>query len=138
VTWRHPPGDPLRRSPSTAPPRCERLRGESDGRSAPTLGRAHHARPLPTGPPSQAPVFPGEEPKTVRPSLEAGDRVPEHRHPERTVVCHVLEGTLELTLGDAIRELEVGGVMRFDGDQPISPAAVTDATALPVLPVRRA
>ena len=81
-------------------------------------------------------LFPGEAPRTVRLSLSAGDRVPEHRHPEREIVLCLLEGTVERTLGDAVHGLENGDVIRFDGDQEISPRAVTDATALLVLAPR--
>jgi quercetin dioxygenase-like cupin family protein len=83
-----------------------------------------------------AEVFPGEEPKTVRLSLEAGDRVPRHSHPDREIVCYVLEGTVEMTLGESTHALDSGDVVRFDGDQDISPRAVTDARALLVLAQR--
>ncbi|QLD91046.1 cupin domain-containing protein [Natronomonas salina] len=81
-------------------------------------------------------LFPGDEPKTIRLSLGAGEAVPPHRHPDRQIVLHLLEGTVELALGDDVHELEAGEVIRFDGDQEISPTAVTDATALLVLAPR--
>ncbi|NUB92040.1 cupin domain-containing protein [Haloterrigena sp. SYSU A558-1] len=80
-------------------------------------------------------VFDGE-PRTVRLELAAGEGVPAHRHPERTIVCHVLEGTLEMRLGDEKYALEAGEVLRFDGRQEIAPEARTDATALLVLAPR--
>jgi quercetin dioxygenase-like cupin family protein len=80
-----------------------------------------------------ASVFDGSDPRVVRLDLAAGDEIPAHRHPETTVVCHVLAGRVELTLGDATHDLSAGDVARFAGDQPIAPAAVTDATALLVL-----
>ncbi|WP_339103722.1 cupin domain-containing protein [Haloterrigena salinisoli] len=80
-------------------------------------------------------VFDGE-PRTVRLELAAGEGVPEHRHPDRTIVCHVLEGTLEMRLGDDEYALEAGDVLRFDGRQDIAPEARTDATALLVLAPR--
>jgi len=83
-----------------------------------------------------AAVFPGEEPKTVRLTLDAGESVPAHRHPGRTVVCHVLSGEVDLSLGDG--EVTVGGgeVARFDGGQDISPTAVEPSVALLVLAER--
>jgi quercetin dioxygenase-like cupin family protein len=80
-----------------------------------------------------ADVFPGDEPKTVRLSLGAGEQVPEHSHPGRRIVCYVISGTVELTLGDSTHGLDAGDIARFDGDQDISPRAVTDATVLLVL-----
>lgn len=81
-------------------------------------------------------LFPDAEPRTIRLSLEAGEAVPEHRHPEREIVLHLLEGSVELTLDGTVHELEAGEVIRFDGDREISPRAVTDATALLVLATR--
>jgi len=81
-------------------------------------------------------VFPGREPQTVRLTLEAGESVPAHQHPEREVVCHVLEGELSVSLGaDSVR-VTAGEVARFDGAQDISPSAVEDATARLVLAKR--
>lgn len=81
-------------------------------------------------------VFDGE-PKTVRLSLAAGERVPAHRHPDREIVCFVVDGVLELTLGDEDYEVETGDVIRFDGAQEIEPTARTETTALLVLAHRR-
>jgi len=78
-------------------------------------------------------VFPGEEPKTVRLALDAGESVPAHRHPGRTVVCHVLSGEVEMALGDDELSLAAGDVARFDGGQDISPTAVEPSVALLVL-----
>ncbi|ADB60646.1 Cupin 2 conserved barrel domain protein [Haloterrigena turkmenica DSM 5511] len=80
-------------------------------------------------------VFDGE-PRTVRLELAAGEGVPAHRHPERTIVCHVLKGTLEIRLGDEEYVLEAGELLKFDGRQEIAPEARTDATALLVLAPR--
>ncbi|MFB6141546.1 MAG: cupin domain-containing protein [Halosimplex sp.] len=74
-----------------------------------------------------------DAPKTVRLALEAGERVPPHRHPDEEIVCYVVEGELELTLGDDTVELRAGDVARFAGDQDISPAAREDSVALLVL-----
>lgn len=78
-------------------------------------------------------VFPGAEPKTVRLSLEAGRRVPRHEHPDRQVVLHVLEGAVELAVGEWRSELAAGHVVRFDGGRPVSVEALDDAEALLVL-----
>jgi quercetin dioxygenase-like cupin family protein len=75
----------------------------------------------------------GGEPRTVRLALDAGDSVPPHEHPDRGIVCHVLEGELTMTLGETDHELVAGDVLRFDGNQDISPTAETDAVALLVL-----
>ncbi|WP_459192153.1 cupin domain-containing protein [Halosimplex sp. J119] len=80
-------------------------------------------------------LFEGE-PKTVRLALDAGDRVPPHQHPDRDIVCHVLEGELTMTLGDDTVELVAGDVARFSGDQDISPEAREDSVALLVLAER--
>lgn len=80
-----------------------------------------------------ATVFPGVEPKTVRLSLDAGERVPQHDHPDRQVIFHVLTGVVELTLGDSRQELDTGHLVQFDGAQPISVEALENMQALIVL-----
>jgi quercetin dioxygenase-like cupin family protein len=82
--------------------------------------------------PSRQPLFDGE-PRTVLLALDAGESVPAHRHPDRRIVFHVLDGELALTLDEETHALAAGDVVRFDGDQDISPAAETDARALLVL-----
>ena len=77
-------------------------------------------------------LFEGE-PRTVRLALEAGETVPPHEHPGRDIVCSVVEGELTMTLGDDDHSLTAGDVLRFDGDQDISPTAETDVVALLVL-----
>lgn len=81
-------------------------------------------------------LFGGDEPRTVRLSLDAGDAVAEHTHPGRTIVCHLLEGTLDLSLDGRTHRLVAGEVARFSGDQRIAPTAVESATALLVLAER--
>jgi quercetin dioxygenase-like cupin family protein len=83
----------------------------------------------------RAVLFEGE-PRTVRLALDEGDRVPPHSHPGRDIVCHVLDGELELALGDETVTAEAGDVVRFDGDQDISPLARQDSVALLVLAAR--
>lgn len=80
----------------------------------------------------RTPLFEGG-PRTVRLALEAGDEVPPHRHPDRDVLFHVLEGEVALTLGDETLRLSPGEVVRFDGGRDISPRAETDCEALVVL-----
>jgi quercetin dioxygenase-like cupin family protein len=81
-------------------------------------------------------VFPDREPKTIRLTLPAGEGVPAHSHPGRDIVFHLLEGAIELELGDERHELTAGEVARFAGDQEIAPRAVEDSTALIVLAER--
>jgi quercetin dioxygenase-like cupin family protein len=80
-----------------------------------------------------AQLFPESEPKTVRLTLDAGERVEPHRHPDREIVLYVVDGGLELQLGSETHELKTGDVARFDGDQDISPLATEGSTALIVL-----
>ena len=80
-------------------------------------------------------VFDGE-PRTVKLALDAGDRIPPHRHPGRQIVLHLLEGRLSLALGEDDRELEAGELVRFDGTQEISPKALEESTAVLVLAQR--
>ena len=80
-------------------------------------------------------LFEGE-PRTVRLALDAGETVPPHEHPGRDIVCYVLDGELTMTLDGVDHALEAGDVLRFDGDQDISPTAETDAVALLVLAER--
>ncbi|WP_336037456.1 cupin domain-containing protein [Halobacterium yunchengense] len=79
-----------------------------------------------------AEVFDVRDPRTVRLSLAAGDSVPRHQHPDSMVVLYVLDGELELTLGDDQYDLAAGDAVRFDGAQDVSPHAVADARALVV------
>ncbi|ELZ22663.1 cupin 2 barrel domain-containing protein [Halosimplex carlsbadense 2-9-1] len=75
-------------------------------------------------------------PKTVRLALDAGDRVPPHRHPDTEIVCYVVDGEVEMTLGDETVDLAAGDAARFSGDQDISPKAREDSVALLVLAER--
>ncbi|GAB3027910.1 cupin domain-containing protein [Natronobiforma cellulositropha] len=80
-------------------------------------------------------VFEGE-PQTIRLTLAAGDSIAPHQHPDRQIVLHLLEGSLAVTLGENEHELEAGEVVRFDGDQYVSPTALEDSVALLVLAPR--
>jgi quercetin dioxygenase-like cupin family protein len=81
-------------------------------------------------------VFPEAEPKTIRLTLSEGEAVPAHAHPDREIVLYLVEGAIELQLGDETHDLTAGDVVRFDGDQEIAPHAVRDSTALIVLAIR--
>ncbi|MFB6121307.1 MAG: cupin domain-containing protein [Halobacteriaceae archaeon] len=79
-----------------------------------------------------AEVFDDMDPRVVRLELDAGERVPRHQHPDSTIVLHVVDGRLELTLGEDLYALEAGDVAKFDGEQDISPEALGHATVLVV------
>ncbi|WP_435176721.1 cupin domain-containing protein [Halorussus sp. AFM4] len=81
-------------------------------------------------------AFPGAEPKTVRLSLEAGESVPAHRHPERQIVVHLVSGRLDVRVDGESNALEPGDLLRFDGRKEVSPRAEADSTALLVLAPR--
>jgi redox-sensitive bicupin YhaK (pirin superfamily) len=82
-------------------------------------------------------AFPGAEPKTVCLSLDAGEAVPAHRHPEREIVVYLVSGRLEVRVDGESNVLEPGDILRFDGRKEVSPTAEDDSTALLVL-ARRA
>ncbi|MFU8866295.1 cupin domain-containing protein [Natronococcus sp.] len=79
-----------------------------------------------------AEVFDDGEPRAVRLQLETDERIPEHRHPESHVVFHLLSGSLELSVDGQTHELEAGDLVRFDGDQEVSPHALEESTAIVV------
>jgi uncharacterized protein (DUF2249 family)/quercetin dioxygenase-like cupin family protein len=83
-----------------------------------------------------ADAFPGKEPKTIRLSLDAGDRVPGHQHPDRTVLFHVLAGTVDVALDGDPHRVEAGAILRFEGESAVEPTAREDSTALVVLAPR--
>ncbi|WP_435349307.1 cupin domain-containing protein [Haloarchaeobius sp. HRN-SO-5] len=70
------------------------------------------------------------DPWVVRLELTADQRLPEHRHPDATVVFHVLDGRIDLALDDDVLELAAGDLARFDGDVDIAPHAREASTAL--------
>lgn len=81
-------------------------------------------------------AFPDAEPRVVRLSLSADERVPTHDHPGRDIVIHVIDGEVALDLNDETVELAAGDLVRFPGETQVSPLARTDATALVVLAPR--
>ncbi|KAA9398105.1 cupin domain-containing protein [Haloarcula sp. CBA1130] len=72
-------------------------------------------------------------PKTIQLTLDAGESIPAHKHPGREIVFLLRSGAVDLTLGDETLSLSPGDIVRFDGDQDISPAATADSEALLVL-----
>lgn len=80
-------------------------------------------------------VFEGE-PQTIRLTLDEGESVAPHQHPDRQIVLHLLEGRLSMTLGDEEYDVTDGSVVRFDGNQDVSPTAIEPSTALLVLAKR--
>lgn len=77
-----------------------------------------------------ADVFEQREPRTIRLQLEAGQHLPSHSHPDTNIVLHLLSGQLELTLDENTYELAPGELIRFSGNQEISPHAVEPSTAV--------
>ena len=82
-------------------------------------------------------AFGGEEPRTVRLSLDAGEGIAEHSHPDREIVCHLVSGRLRMRIDGEDHELRAGDLARFDGEQSISPKAIEESVAVLVL-ARRA
>lgn len=78
-------------------------------------------------------VFPDAEPKTVRLTLAEDETIAPHTHPDKDVLFYLVEGHVELSLGEGSYDLQAGDVARFDGDQEISPHALEASTALVVL-----
>ena len=81
-------------------------------------------------------VFPAEEPKTIRLTLDADERVDPHTHPSRDIVLYVVEGALDLALDDEQQSLVAGDIAQFAGEREISPVAREPSTALVVLAER--
>ena len=81
-----------------------------------------------------APLFEGAgDPRVLQLSLAAGEERPPHSHPDRVVVCHVVEGRLDLHLDGESHDVRAGEVTRFDGVREVAPRAVEDTRALLVL-----
>ncbi|MFB6254777.1 MAG: cupin domain-containing protein, partial [Halobacteriaceae archaeon] len=80
-----------------------------------------------------AEIFDQRQPRVVKLTLDADERVPAHQHPAKNIVLYLLSGTLELRLGDNNHELQSGEAIRFDGNQDIEPQAIDSCVALLVL-----
>lgn len=77
-----------------------------------------------------------EGPRTVRLRLDAGEAVPEHRHPGNDVLLYVVEGRLDVSVGEETHDLAASDALRFDGDRAVSPYATEPTTALVVFSPR--
>ena len=79
-----------------------------------------------------APLFEGE-PRVVRLTLGAAESVAPHRHPDTTVLLHVLSGHLAVALDGESHEVTAGEVLRFSGEREVAPTAREPTTALVVI-----
>jgi len=77
-----------------------------------------------------------DDPRTVRLALSAGESVPPHSHPEAVVLLHVLDGSLDATIGGDPYAFRAGELVRFDGFEEIALTATVDTTAIVVLTPR--
>jgi quercetin dioxygenase-like cupin family protein len=69
-------------------------------------------------------------------SFDPGVSLPRHSH-EHEQIVNVLEGTFELTVGDAVHRLESGSVVIIPPDVPHSGRSVTQCKVIDVFhPVR--
>ena len=75
-------------------------------------------------------VFERDAPRTVRLTLDADQRLPAHRHPGTDVVCHLVEGELDLALDGEHHQLAAGDLLRFSGEHEVSPRAIEDSIAV--------
>ena len=75
-------------------------------------------------------VFERDAPRTIRLTLDADQQLPAHRHPGMDVVCHLVEGELDLALDGERHRLAAGDLLRFSGDHEISPTAIEDSVAV--------
>lgn len=60
-------------------------------------------------------------------TVQAGQGLPSHRHPQHWGVVTVLSGTLTVTFG-GMQTLSRSGVFRFDANEPIELLASADDT----------
>lgn len=81
-------------------------------------------------------AFPTEEPKTIRLTLDADERVDPHTHPGRDIVLYLIEGAIDVELDDERHSLAAGDIAQFAGEREISPVAREPSTALVVLAER--
>ena len=75
-------------------------------------------------------VFERDAPRTIRLTLESDQQLPTHCHPDTDIVCHLVEGELDLALDDESHHLAAGDLLRFSGDHEISPTAIEDSVAV--------
>lgn len=77
-----------------------------------------------------AELFETPRPRAVRLSLDAGQSMPAHTHPESDVLIHVVEGRMTVELDGEPYEAAAGDLLRFDGRREVAPRAETDAVAV--------
>lgn len=77
-----------------------------------------------------AEVFETPRPRTIRLRLEAEEQIPPHQHPGTDVVLYLVDGRLELSLNGEEYRMNEGDLIRFSGDQDISPTAIDPSTAI--------
>lgn len=77
-----------------------------------------------------AEVFETPQPRTVRLHLQADERIPAHSHPGTNIVLYLQRGRLEVTLDGEVYDLRGEELIRFSGDQDISPYAVEASIAI--------
>jgi quercetin dioxygenase-like cupin family protein len=75
-------------------------------------------------------VFEHDAPRTIRLTLESDQQLPAHRHPDTDIVCHLVEGELDLALDGESHRLGAGDLLRFSGDREIAPTAIEDSVAV--------
>jgi quercetin dioxygenase-like cupin family protein len=83
-----------------------------------------------------AELFETPQPRAVRLSLDAGQSMPAHTHPESDVLLHVVEGSITVALDGESYETTAGDLLRFDGRRAVAPRAETDAVAVVVFAPR--
>ena len=75
-------------------------------------------------------VFERDAPRTIRLTLDADQQLPAHCHPGMDIVCHLVEGELDLALDGERHHLDAGDLLRFSGEHEISPTAIADSVAV--------
>lgn len=83
-----------------------------------------------------AELFETPRPRAVRLSLDAGQSMPAHSHPESDVLFHVVEGEMTVALDGESYDCAAGDLLRFDGRREVAPRAETDAVAVIVFAPR--
>lgn len=78
-------------------------------------------------------IFEDLEPHTNLLELPAGEVVPEHDQPGRSIVFNVLKDEIRLYVGDKTATLGAGEIAHFSGDRSISPRAEVESRTLVIL-----
>lgn len=64
-------------------------------------------------------------------TIEAGNRVPEHAHPQEMIV-NLVEGEFEMTIGGETQRMKAGTVAVIPSNVPHSALAITDCKVIDV------